>query len=160
MSSKHSGTTVAEGRVMTLRRRFVSAVVALAGLSLVAGCRGPTPEAEAPWASPLLMDGARNEVLTDVATDTHVPVQVLFALAYQQSRFQDPDLTFDSPMNDTIDVSSDPELAAATDPWNDASPDEDGEPLQQVDDTTAIEGLEDVAADIAANPTANDYSLG
>jgi len=106
------------------------------------------------------MDGPRNEVLSEVATDTHVPLQVLYALAYQQGRFEDPDVTIESDMDETITISDDPELAAATDPWSDASPDEDGEPLLLVDDATPTEGLEDVEAEIAADPAANDYSLG
>ena len=144
---------------MTLRTNCVSALLTLTGLSLVAGCRGHVPDADQPWASPVELDGSRNEVLNDVATDTHVPVQVLYALAYQQSRFEDPDVTFDSPMSDTITITDDPELAAATDPWSDANPDEEGEPLQNVDDTTPTEGLEDVAAEIAADPADNDYVL-
>ena len=141
---------------MTLRTNLVSAVLTLTGLSLVAGCRGHVPEADAPWAEPVFMDGSRNDVIARVAADTHVPAAVLYGLAYQQSRFEDPSVTFDSPMDDHITITGDAELAAATDPWSDASPDEEGEPLLAVDDTTPVEGLEDVAADIAANPTAND----
>lgn len=146
---------------MTVRTNLASVVLTLSGLALVAGCRGHVPDAaETPWASPVTLDGARNEVLASVASETGVPVQVLYALAYQQSRFEDPDVTFDSAMDDTITITDDAELAAATDPWSDASPDEEGEPLQLVDDASPVEGLEDVQAEIAADPTANDYTLG
>ncbi len=146
--------------VMTLRTNLAPAILALAGLAFVAGCRGHAPAAEAAWASPVTMDGARNEVLALVASDTGVPLEVLYALGYQQSRFEDPDVTFDSTMDDAIAITDDAELAAAADPWSDASPDEEGEPLQTVDDASPVEGLEDVQAEIAADPVGNDYSLG
>lgn len=141
---------------MTLRTHIASAVVTLTGLSLLAGCHGQAPAPEARWAEPVVLEGSRNEILHAVAEDTHVPAAVLYALAYQQSRFEDPDVTVDSPMDEAIDLSDDPELAAATDPWSDASPDEEGEPLQIVEDTTPLVGLEDVQAEIAADPSATD----
>lgn len=144
---------------MTLRHTL--GTLALVALSLASGCRGHAPSAATPWASPVTMDGSRNDVLATVATDTGVPLQVLYALAYQQSRFEDPDVTFDSPMDDAITIADDPELAAASDAWTDATPLDEGEALLlEPDDAEPVEGLEDVEAEIAADPTANDYSLG
>ncbi len=144
---------------MTIRRTWVCALVTITGLAMSPGCHGGAETAEQPWAQPVALEGSRNEIIASVAESTHVPAAVLYALAYQQSRFEDPDVTFDSVMDDTITITDDAELAAATDPWSDAMPDEEGEPLLSVDDDTPVEGLEDFAAEIAADPTSDAYVL-
>lgn len=152
-----AGTSLAEALAMTLRKTTL-VLASLAGLTL-AGCQGPGATSDGPWADPVALDGPRNETLAAVAADTHVPAAVLYALAYQQSRFEDPEVTTDAPMDEAFAL-DDADLAAATDPWSDAMPDEDGEPLQLVDDTSPVEGLEAVSAEIAADPSAADFVLG
>ena len=148
---------LAKHLAMQHRTTFLSSVVTLSGLAL-AGCHGHAPT-DTTWAQPVTLDGARNDVFAAVASETHVPVAVLYALAYQQSRFEDPDVTFDSAMDDPI-TTIDPALAAAPDAWTDASPDEAGEPTLLVDERAPVAGLEDYAATIAIDPASAAYVLG
>jgi N-acetyl-anhydromuramyl-L-alanine amidase AmpD len=134
------------------------ALASASGLALLAGCHGPAGERpDSPWASPIELEGARNETLAAVAADTHVPASVLYALAYQQSRFEDPDLLADNPMSDDVAL-DDPELEAADLDWNDPSRAED--PEQEVgDEVETVDGLEDFQDEIAADPAAEAYEL-
>ncbi len=128
--------------------RTLLPALALCSAVAVAGCRSHTPTADADWASVLELDGDRNDVLSRVAADTGVPAQVLYALAYRESRFEDPTPTIDSPMSDAITIEGDDELAMVVDP-----------PDEIEDDVAPPEGLEDVQADIDANPDQNQWTL-
>ncbi len=128
--------------------RNVLTALALCSTVAVAGCRSHTPTTDAPWASVLELDGDRNDVLARVAADTGVPAQVLYALAYRESRFEDPTPTVDSTMSDPITITGDDELAMVVDP-----------PDEIEDDVAPPEGLEDVQADIDANPDQNQWTL-
>lgn len=132
------------------------AVASVSGLALLAGCRGAPEATDSSWAQPLELEGARNETLAAVAEDTHVPASVLYALAYQQSRFEDPDLLADNPMEDEVAL-DDPELEAAELDWNDPSRIE--EPEQEVELDEPVSGLEDYTDEIAADPSTDEYEL-
>ncbi len=137
----------------------VFALASVSGLALLAGCqRGGGEGREAPWAQPLELEGPRNETLSVVAEDTRVPASVLYALAYQQSRFEDPELLADHPMDDEVPL-DDAELEAESlgFDWND--PTREGEPEQEVELDDAVEGLEDYDEEIAADPTTAEYEL-
>jgi N-acetyl-anhydromuramyl-L-alanine amidase AmpD len=137
---------------MTTRRklapRFVLSAVALAGLALAPGCRPHTAATSDDWASVVRLDGDRNDVLSRVADETGVPPQVLYAIAYQQGRFEGPDLLADDEMDAPIAITDDPELADAVEPTDVID-----------DDVSTPEGLEDVQEEIDMDPEANAWSL-
>jgi N-acetyl-anhydromuramyl-L-alanine amidase AmpD len=135
----------------------VLAFASVSSLALLAGCQhGAGASPDSPWAQPLELEGARNETLATVAADTHVPASVLYALAYQQSRFEDPDLLADNPMEDEVAL-DDAELEAADFDWNDPTRVEEAE--QEVVFDEGTEGLEDFETEIDADPSTDAYDL-
>ncbi len=142
------------------RQPHLSSRVALASLSLslslaIAGCGQPDDPTGAPWGAAVALDGARNDVFYAVATETGVPVEVLLTLAFQQSRFEDPDLVPEHPMEGVAEVDDD--LLGVEFPMDAERLLE--EPDFELEDDLSVPGYEALSEAVLHDPAAEAYEL-
>lgn len=127
----------------------------LASALLAAACSRHGGDDRA-WGTPLVLDGARNEVIFAVAEETHVPPAVLLALAFEQSRFEDPELVFEEGDMDGA-AEMDADLVGAPFPMDDERLAE--EPDFELEDDLSVPGLEDMGEALASDPAADAFVL-
>jgi hypothetical protein len=134
------------------------AAALLTALTLVAGC-GRSSGSDVAWGTALRLEGARNEVVYVVAEETGVPAEVLLALGFQQSRFEDPEILAESAMEGEADVPED--LLDAEFPMDAERllEEPDFEPGAEWGDDLTVPGFEALGEEVAADPTTEAFVL-
>lgn len=130
----------------------------LLALALAPGCRGgDNASSTGAWAEPLALEGPRNETLALVAEETGVPLQVLYVLGYQQSRFEDPEVMLDTDMSEDVSADVDADLLGLEIPWDDERAVEEPDLYVEDEDGMVVPGLEDFVDELAEDPTTEDF---
>lgn len=117
---------------------------------VLVGCGRPDASSDVAWGTGVPLDGARNAIVYAVAEETGVPAEVLLALGFQQSRFEEPELLAEYGMDGEADVPDD--LLDAEFPLDEERILDEAD--FEIEDDVSVPGYEALSEEAALDPEA------